>query len=32
VGRWRENLTQEEAQSLWPIVAEGARRFGYSLD
>lgn len=32
VGRWRENLTPDEAQSLWPIVAEGARQFGYGLD
>lgn len=32
VGRWRESLTREAAQALWPIVAEGARRFGYGLD
>jgi hypothetical protein len=29
VGRWRENLSPDEAQSIWPIVQEAAMRFGY---
>ncbi len=31
VGRWRENLTREEIQSVLPIVAEAAQRFGYRV-
>ena len=30
IGRWRENLTDDEVASVWPIVASAARRFGYS--
>jgi len=29
VRRWLENLTPGEAQGVWPIVSQGARRFGY---
>ena len=32
VGRWRDSLTRQDAQNLWPILAEGARPFGYGLD
>ena len=29
IGRWRENLTKDEADRLWPMVSEAATRFGY---
>jgi hypothetical protein len=29
VGRWRENLSTDEVDAVWPIVAEAASRFGY---
>lgn len=29
VGRWRENLSAEEVDAVWRIVADAARRFGY---
>ena len=32
VGRWKENLTRDEMNLVLPIVAEGARLFGYELD
>lgn len=31
VGRWRENLSEAEVESVVPIVAEAARRHGYEL-
>lgn len=31
VGRWRENLSQEEAESLWEKVAPVAEQFGYQM-
>ena len=31
VGRWRENLSMEEINSVVPIVSEACRNFGYSL-
>jgi hypothetical protein len=30
IGRWRENLTGEEIDRIWPIVAAPAERFGYA--
>jgi hypothetical protein len=32
IGRWRENLTAEEVDRLWPLVSEPAKRFGYLRD
>ncbi len=29
IGRWRENLTGDEADRAWSIVSEPAKRFGY---
>lgn len=29
VERWRENLTQDDVDLVWPIVAQPAARFGY---
>ena len=29
VGRWRENLTDEEAATIWAIVGDTAQAFGY---
>ncbi len=29
IGRWRENLSEDEADRLWPMVSEAAKRFGY---
>ena len=29
IGRWRENLTEDEADRAWPIVSEPAKRLGY---
>lgn len=31
VGRWKENMTEEEQGLVWPMVAETAQRFGYVL-
>ena len=31
VGRWRENLTDEDVSAVVPIVAHAARSFGYDL-
>lgn len=31
VGRWRENLTAQEVEQVWPIVEFTAKRFGYTL-
>jgi hypothetical protein len=31
VGRWRENLTPEEVETLRPMVREAAEQFGYDL-
>ncbi len=31
VGRWRENLSQVEAESLWEKVAPVAEQFGYQM-
>lgn len=31
VGRWRENLSQAEAERLWEKVAPVAERFGYQM-
>lgn len=31
VGRWRENLTEEEVKHIWPMVEEAAQQFGYSV-
>jgi hypothetical protein len=30
IGRWRENLADEEIDRIWPIVAAPAARFGYA--
>jgi len=30
LGRWRENLSEEEIDRIWPIVAAPAERFGYA--
>jgi hypothetical protein len=30
LGRWRENLTDEEVDRIWPIIAAPAERFGYA--
>jgi hypothetical protein len=30
LGRWRENLTEEEVARIWPIVAAPAKSFGYA--
>ena len=32
VGRWRENLSEAEAQQIWPILAETATKMGYAYD
>ena len=32
VGRWRENLMEAEVETIWPMVAEVASGFGYTLD
>jgi hypothetical protein len=29
VGRWRENLSADEVDAVWRIVADAAARFGY---
>lgn len=29
VGRWRENLSADEVDAVWPIVADAAATFGY---
>ena len=29
VGRWRENLTKEEVEEVWPMVRDTASRFSY---
>ena len=31
VGRWRENLSEEEVGAIFPMIAEPMERFGYSL-
>lgn len=31
VGRWRENLTVQEIEQVWPMVEATARRFGYNI-
>jgi hypothetical protein len=31
VGRWRENLSRNEAAAIWPMVEPAAERFGYSF-
>ncbi len=31
VGRWEENLTEDEIASILPLIREGARNFGYVL-
>lgn len=31
IGRWRENLTWAEVESVLPLVADGAATFGYRL-
>ncbi len=31
VGRWQENLTDDEVHRVLPIVADAAQRFGYAL-
>ncbi len=31
VGRWRENLTVEEVEQVWPMVEATAKQFGYSI-
>jgi len=30
VGRWRENLTEEDVARAWPIVEDAAAQFGYA--
>mgnify|MGYP000034955135 CR=1 FL=1 len=30
IGRWRENLSNEDVERAWPIVAEAAAQFGYT--
>lgn len=32
VGRWKENMSAEEVNLVWPIVKETAMSFGYVLD
>ncbi len=32
VGRWRENLSEDDVRAVTPIVAEAACTFGYALD
>ncbi|WP_235296400.1 sulfotransferase domain-containing protein [Portibacter marinus] len=32
VGRWKENLNEEEVAMIWPMVRETASNFGYDLD
>ena len=29
VARWRENLTEDEVDRVWPVVLRPAKRFGY---
>ena len=31
VGRWKENLSDEDLRAVLPMIAETARRFGYEL-
>ena len=31
VGRWRENLTMEEIEQIWPMVEKTAKSFGYNI-
>jgi len=31
VGRWKENLTAEEIDIIWPMVRTTAEQFGYSI-
>ena len=31
VGRWRENLTEEEVEQVWPMVKQTATIFGYTI-
>jgi hypothetical protein len=31
IGRWRENLTKEEVERVYPIVNKTAKNFGYQL-
>ena len=32
VGRWRENLSDQDVRAIWPIVSDTAEQFGYKLD
>lgn len=32
VGRWRENLSEFEVNTIWPMVSDTANQFGYTLD
>ena len=31
IGRWRENLSDDDVARIVPLVAEAAARFGYDL-